>query len=179
MAGFIGTSNLLDLRVDERATGVLAMRLGDSHRILAPDDGQPAEAPRQITVRPEKIKLSADGLGGEVSRVHGTVADVVYLGSMTQIIVELPSGERLVVHRLNDDLSAKQHEVGTSIELYWACDHSFVIGSGTELPVGRRLSPPYLRPRRAPRPPRRRPPCGGRRPARSSPGTSAPSCGTA
>ena len=135
VAGFIGTSNLLDLRVDERETGILAMRLGDSHRILAPDDGQPTGAPRQITVRPEKIKLSADGIGGEVSCVQGTVADVVYLGSMTQIMVELPSGERLVVHRLNDDLSAKKHEVGMSIELYWACDHSFVIGSGAELPV--------------------------------------------
>ena len=129
VAGFIGTSNLLDLRVDGRTAGVLEMRLGDSHRILAPDDGQPIETTRQITIRPEKIKLSADGLAGEVSRVRGTVADVVYLGSMTQIIVELPSGERLVMHRLNDDLSAMQHEVGTSIELYWACDHSFVIGS--------------------------------------------------
>ena len=129
VAGFIGTSNLLDLRVDGRTAGVLEMRLGDSHRILAPDDGQPVETARQITIRPEKIKLSADGLAGEVSRVRGTVADVVYLGSMTQIIVELPSGERLVMHRLNDDLSAMQHEVGTSIELYWACDHSFVIGS--------------------------------------------------
>ena len=130
VAGFIGTSNLLDLRVDESAAGVLAMRLGDSHRILAPDDGRPAGTARQITVRPEKIKLSAGGIAGEVSCVRGTVADVVYLGSMTQIIVELPSGERLVVHRLNDDLAAMKHELGTSIELYWACDHSFVIGSG-------------------------------------------------
>jgi spermidine/putrescine transport system ATP-binding protein len=130
VAGFIGTSNLLDLRVDERSSGVLAMRLGDSHRILAPDDGKPVEAPRQITVRPEKIKLGPDGIPGEVCRVRGTVTDVVYLGSMTQIIVALPTGERLVVHRLNDDLSAARHEVGTAIELYWACDHSFVIGSG-------------------------------------------------
>jgi spermidine/putrescine transport system ATP-binding protein len=129
VAGFIGTSNLLDLRVDERAAGVLAMRLGDSQRILAPDDGQPAETPRQITVRPEKIKLTEDGLVGEICRVTGTVVDVVYLGSMTQIIVELPSGERLVVHRLNDDLSASHHQAGNSIDLFWASDHSFVIGS--------------------------------------------------
>jgi spermidine/putrescine transport system ATP-binding protein len=129
VAGFIGTSNLLDLRVDEQAGGVLAMRLGASQRILAPDDGAPATAPRQITVRPEKIKLSADGLTGEISCVTGTTVDVVYLGSMTQLIVELPSGERLVVHRLNDDLSAALPIVGDAIELFWACEHSFVIGS--------------------------------------------------
>src|SRR5271154_1389725 len=69
VAGFIGTSNLLDLRVDGRTSGVLEMRLGDSHRILAPDDGQPIGAARQITVRPEKIKLSPDGIAGEISQV--------------------------------------------------------------------------------------------------------------
>src|SRR5262249_30900826 len=66
VAGFIGTSNLLDLRVDERTAGVLAMRLGDAHRILAPDDGQAAGTARQITVRPEKIKLSPEGINGQM-----------------------------------------------------------------------------------------------------------------
>src|SRR6188472_2470155 len=56
VAGFIGTSNLLTLRVDERDGDLAAMRLGDGERILARCD-LPAGATTQITVRPEKIKL--------------------------------------------------------------------------------------------------------------------------
>ena len=56
VAGFIGTSNLLTLRVDEREGDLAAMRLGDGERILARCD-LPAGATTQITVRPEKIKL--------------------------------------------------------------------------------------------------------------------------
>ena len=136
VAGFIGTSNLLDLRVDERAGGVLAMRLGDSHCIIARDEGHNGAGPLRITVRPEKIKLTAEGLGPDASCVSGTVADVVYLGSLTQVIVDLASGEQLVVHRLNDDLSAISPRIGETIELHWACEHSFVIGSGERAPAG-------------------------------------------
>ena len=39
VAGFIGISNLLALRVDERRAGVLEMRLGEGQRLLAPDPG--------------------------------------------------------------------------------------------------------------------------------------------
>ena len=43
VAGFIGTSNLLSLKVDERAGGMIAMRLDEGQRMLAPDPGRPAE----------------------------------------------------------------------------------------------------------------------------------------
>ena len=35
VAGFIGTSNLIDLRIDRRDDAVLAMELGEGQRILA------------------------------------------------------------------------------------------------------------------------------------------------
>ena len=44
-----------------------------------------------------------------------TVADVVYLGSMTQYIVDLPTGERLVVHRLNDEVASDAVSVGDRV----------------------------------------------------------------
>ena len=56
MAGFIGTSNLIELRVDRRDGGLLAMDLGDGQRILAvAPEGASGDA--TITVRPEWIKL--------------------------------------------------------------------------------------------------------------------------
>ncbi len=62
--------------------------------------------------------------------MSGDVADVVYLGSMTQIIVDLPTGERLVVQRLNDQVG---HEVaaGDPIVLRFAPEHAFVLGGGS------------------------------------------------
>ena len=65
VAGFIGTSNLIELRVDRRDDGLLAMDLGEGQRILAlePADGV-AQDRATITVRPEWIKL-ANGAADE------------------------------------------------------------------------------------------------------------------
>ena len=60
VAGFIGTSNLIELRVDRRDDGLLVMDLGEGQRILAVAPGRGAGAGGDratITVRPEWIKL--------------------------------------------------------------------------------------------------------------------------
>jgi spermidine/putrescine transport system ATP-binding protein len=136
VAGFIGTSNLLALRVDNATGGLVAMNLGAGERLLAVSGAHPGETV-QITVRPEKIKLGEppDATGGQ-ARVHGTVAEAVYLGSMTQVIVDLPTGERLVVHRLNDRLDGDEVQAGDRIVLHWAAEHSFVIPAAPALAGG-------------------------------------------
>jgi spermidine/putrescine transport system ATP-binding protein len=127
VAGFIGVSNLVTLRVDRRGDGVVAMDLGGGDRILAPDPG--GSSPEiTVTVRPEWIKTGGEP-GTRDSRVTGTVADVVYLGSVTQLVVGLPTGERLTVHRLNDEIGATDPAPGERVTLRWAADHSYVIGS--------------------------------------------------
>jgi spermidine/putrescine transport system ATP-binding protein len=134
VAGFIGTSNLITLRVDRRDDGLLMMDLGEGERIMATDDGVGDEAERTITVRPEWIKLTPTDAGprDRVTNVGATVADVVYLGSVTQLIVELRTGERLTVHRLNDEIGAQDPRPGDRVALHWAAEHSFVIGSRKE-----------------------------------------------
>jgi len=132
VAGFIGTSNLITLRVDRVVDGLLMMDLGDGERILAVDPGGPAREERTITVRPEWIKFGGvdDGRADDRMTVAGaTVVDVVYLGSVTQLIVELRTGERLTVHRLNDDVGGREPRPGDRVQLSWAPEHSFVIGS--------------------------------------------------
>ena len=127
VAGFIGTSNLLRLESCSRSGDLVVSELGDGMRLLAPDPGGSAESVT-ITVRPEKIKLAA-APEGEGSRVRGTIAENVYLGSMTQLIVELVTGDRLIVHQLNDESSAGPTAPGTEVVLSWAAEHSFVVGS--------------------------------------------------
>jgi spermidine/putrescine transport system ATP-binding protein len=128
VAGFIGTSNLITLRVDRREGGLLVMDLGENGAILARDPGGSGRE-HQITVRPEWIKLASDEVGPRASRVTGSVSDVVYLGSVTQLIVTLETGDRLSVHRLNDEVGAEDPRPGDRIVLHWAADHSFVIGA--------------------------------------------------
>jgi spermidine/putrescine transport system ATP-binding protein len=132
VAGFIGTSNLIELRIDRREGPLLTMDLGDGQRISAIAD-EPAGATSAervtITVRPEWIKLSTGEVVDRASHVGGTVIDVVYLGSVTQLIVLLPTGERLTVHRLNDEIGAEEPRPGQQVMLHWAAEHSYIVGS--------------------------------------------------
>jgi hypothetical protein len=51
---------------------------------------------------------------------------------MTQLTVELETGEPLIVHLLNDDRAPAAIEPGRELVLGWATRHSFVIGSEAE-----------------------------------------------
>ena len=135
VAGFIGVSNLITMRVDRRDGGLLVMDLTDGQRILAVDPGTGREASATITVRPEWIKLASGEVGDRASHVGGSVLDVVYLGSVTQLIVELPTGDRLTVHRLNDEVGAVDPRPGDHVTLHWAAEHSFVIGDSENIDI--------------------------------------------
>jgi spermidine/putrescine transport system ATP-binding protein len=130
VAGFIGVSNLLAFRTDRREGETAVMDLGEGQRICAPAGPEAGDA--TITVRPEWIKLAGADLNGTDSRVRGTVTDVVYLGSVTQFVVLLPTGERLTVHRLNDEVGGVDPTPGHQVELRWAAEHSYVIGGRTQ-----------------------------------------------
>jgi len=133
VAGFIGVSNLIAVRIDRREGGMVVMDLGGGERIVANDSSGASEL--EVTVRPEKIKLAAgDVAASTASSVSGVVTDVVYLGSMTQLMVELRTGEHLVVHRLNDE--GADPTVGERVVLHWAADHSYVIGGRAPVAAG-------------------------------------------
>jgi putative spermidine/putrescine transport system ATP-binding protein len=83
-------------------------------------------------VRPEWIKLANGAANDRASYVGGTVVDVVYLGSITQLIVLLQTGERLTVHQLNDEVGATDPRPGEQVMLRWAAEHSYIVGSATD-----------------------------------------------
>jgi putative spermidine/putrescine transport system ATP-binding protein len=74
---------------------------------------------RRFTVRPEKIVMN--GSAGE----PGVVKDVQYAGAITRFVVELDSGERLVVVRQNTEASPVA--VDERVNLHWRPEHTYEI----------------------------------------------------
>jgi putative spermidine/putrescine transport system ATP-binding protein len=72
---------------------------------------------RRFTVRPEKILMN--GGSGE----PGVVKDVQYAGSVTRYVVELDSGERLVVVRQN--LESSPVGPDARVNLHWRPEHTY------------------------------------------------------
>ena len=84
----------------------------------------PGEDGSQISVRPEKIWLG--DLEQGMSTFEGTVVERVYVGTTTQVIVELESGVRLVALEQNT-ASAKaddRWEIGERVRLGWHPEHA-------------------------------------------------------
>jgi spermidine/putrescine transport system ATP-binding protein len=127
VADFIGTSNLLALRVDRREAGTVAMDLGDGMAIVAPDPGGGGDL-FSITVRPEKVCLGTEP-GPGWSCVRGRIAQNVFLGSVTQLLIELQTGETLTVHELNDDEEAARLAPGAEVTVGWAVTNSYAVGT--------------------------------------------------
>ena len=105
VAGFVGTSNLVNGEVARRITG----------------------SDRMFSIRPEKIQLDATNgsVGKDMLSVDGVIRDVVYLGLFTRYLVEIEGGADLVVVEQNlkttsmDVLAAK----GQKVRLHWHKDH--------------------------------------------------------
>ncbi len=107
VAGFVGTSNLLE---------------GEAARTVV---GRPGT----FSIRPEKIHLG-DEVGGGDATAPGVVQDVVYLGSVNHYLVELDAGPTLTVLRQN--LRGTTHEAmalrGQRVTVGWAPEHVIELG---------------------------------------------------
>jgi spermidine/putrescine transport system ATP-binding protein len=89
VADFLGVSNLMPAR----AEGGGRVRLSDAALSAGRGDVE-ARGDVRVTIRPERVRVEAAGTEGE-NRLRGTVSRVVYLGSTTQILLELAGGQTL------------------------------------------------------------------------------------
>jgi putative spermidine/putrescine transport system ATP-binding protein len=105
VAGFIGISNLIER------------------------DG------RHMTIRPEKIRLLAEGEepppGARVET--GRIRDVIYVGVLTRYVVDLDAGGQLVVARQNEQAPAATHDAGRApARIAWLPDQTITISPGED-----------------------------------------------
>jgi putative spermidine/putrescine transport system ATP-binding protein len=105
VAGFVGVSNVLERTVNGR--------------------------PRRFTVRPEKIRLLAEGAEPEAGAQteDGRIRDVVYVGMVTRYVVDLDAGGALMVVRQNLETSSSEvlEDRGRRVRLSWRPEHTYAI----------------------------------------------------
>jgi spermidine/putrescine transport system ATP-binding protein len=127
-ADFIGSLNALEFRVDEVGDGQLVSRVSPTERLLvsASNGHRPGDS-LTLAVRPERIRVDAAERpapeGG--SRLEGVLAEVVYLGPVTQFHVDTKLG-RVVSYRMNDEGSGGL-ESGRNVVLTWPAEGSSVL----------------------------------------------------
>jgi spermidine/putrescine transport system ATP-binding protein len=132
VADFVGVLNAMDVRVDEVAGEDLVMRVSERDRVVVPVGPTGTDAgvgsSLLVAVRPERVVLTpGDVPPNDGARLSGTVAQVVYLGTLTQFHVDTAIGKRLIVHRLSDDRSSSVQQ-GDQVVLTWERDDAAVLG---------------------------------------------------
>jgi spermidine/putrescine transport system ATP-binding protein len=123
VAGFIGISNLLPATVEDGG-----VRLSTGVLVPAPiPDGLAQGAEVQLSVRPEKLLV--DELEDGMAAVEGTIAERVYMGTATQLIVELAPGSRLVALEQNTARARADDrwELGDRVRIGWRPEHGQVL----------------------------------------------------
>jgi spermidine/putrescine transport system ATP-binding protein len=139
VAGFIGVSNLMPATVQ----GPNEVRLDQGVTVEARADGLSPGERCHAVVRPEKLRI--DALGPEaagspngVPRVEGTVESSLYLGTSTQIAVDLGEGVRMTVLVPNADEAARQRLPGggARVALSWEPEHMHLVRESPDGDVG-------------------------------------------
>jgi len=134
VASFVGTLNLVVARVIDPGAGRLAV------------DGQEVRTSKAVTdvgpnglvtlaLRPEGIKLG-DGETGE-NRLHGTVEDINFLGSIVRIRVKVGEGDdratpTLIALDAFNEPHLRLPDVGQSVTISFPPEACFVLGAARD-----------------------------------------------
>jgi spermidine/putrescine transport system ATP-binding protein len=131
VAGFIGTSNLFAGTVREVSEGTAVITAGPDERILVPvRTGRcTAGGELELTVRPEKMRISTTPPRGTECAVRGVVIEVVYLGTSTNYNVRTSTGADVTVFSQNGTSAADVAVRGDHVWLSWEPRHSYAIGA--------------------------------------------------
>jgi spermidine/putrescine transport system ATP-binding protein len=137
VAGFIGVSNLMPGSITSASGGRARVRLDSGVEVEAPADGYATDERCFAVVRPEKLKIAARN-GGPAAAGHsvdGTVESSIYLGTSTQIVVDLGGDVRMTVLVPNADEAerARLPGGGAPVTLSWAPENVHVVRDSSQV----------------------------------------------
>jgi spermidine/putrescine transport system ATP-binding protein len=135
VAGFIGVSNLMPGRIEAVSGGDVSLRLDSGPLVRAPAIGGLVAGERcYAVVRPEKLQVALveDPVPGDRPNVEGVVEAAVFLGTSTQMIVQLAGDVAVTVLVPNADEAERQRlpGAGARVRLFWAPEHTHVVKAG-------------------------------------------------
>ncbi|MDQ1510002.1 MAG: spermidine/putrescine transport system ATP-binding protein [Actinomycetota bacterium] len=133
VAGFIGTSNIVEAEVTGRVGELLqiASAPGDRLLVAAPTDRSISIGQQlAFTVRPEKLRVEGENepVADQLCTVAGTVVDVVYQGVSTQLVIRTDAGTTLVAFRQNSERVSDAGVPGSRARLVWSPEFNVVLG---------------------------------------------------
>jgi spermidine/putrescine transport system ATP-binding protein len=130
VAGFIGVSNLMPGTVTMATGGRGTIRLDTGLEVEAGVDGIGSGERCHAVVRPEKLRIApASGSGDGLPGVDGVVQSSIYLGTATQIIVNLPGDVSMtvLVPNASEAERAQLPGGGAPVRLSWEPEHMHVV----------------------------------------------------
>jgi spermidine/putrescine transport system ATP-binding protein len=135
VAGFIGTSNIIDATVAAASGDHLVLESDAPDQLMVrrpPASSLAAGDALCLTVRPEKITLvPVDApVAAGFCALTGRVEDVVYQGVSTQYVVRTRAGATLVAFRQNSQTVTDVGIPGDDVRLIWNADHNVIISDG-------------------------------------------------
>ena len=141
-ANFLGQSNLIRARVQQRSGDVVTVALPTATvRVPA------ARVPEGVNevwvgVRPEKISVHDQSVappGGEQAGTNSiagaVVTDASFMGVSTQYLVRTPWGQELMVFEQNRGI-ASLNRPGEAVVLSWSSEHTFALDAGQDAAAG-------------------------------------------
>ena len=126
VAGFLGAANIFDAEVLQ-LSGSSATCSAMNTRLSAAVDGTTSVGPAAVVIRPERIGLQAPeaAVSQGHNAIRGTVAEVVYLGSSTQVHVDVGAASPLIVEVPNaSGPGSVAHQPGAAVTC--VCTHDAV-----------------------------------------------------
>ena len=135
VADFVGTVNDFPVTVTSVDQGVAVAETDDGDRVVVMvDENYAAGHTARIAVRPERI-LVTPGRGSRetatlTNQVRGRVTDVIYMGPITQYLVDSEMLGRIVSQRVSNE-DAASITPGMDVVVSWTLDAAFML-SGAE-----------------------------------------------
>ncbi|MBW4647684.1 MAG: ABC transporter ATP-binding protein [Kastovskya adunca ATA6-11-RM4] len=128
VADFIGDTNLFSGRVEAADVSSMQVITETGLKIVVQTQDKPSTNSSRdlvVSVRPEKIHLSLEPVASPTNCFEGRLKHVMYLGTHVHYVVELLSGDRIMIRQP----STKQlPDPQTPVYLHWAATDCLALG---------------------------------------------------
>jgi spermidine/putrescine transport system ATP-binding protein len=135
VADFIGISNLFlcagnrlvhrNGYLGDRNGPILTLTTSDGLEIKAIASAIDSNGPSTVMVRPEKIQITPNRPKGDVNSFMGRIEEIVYLGTLTQFIVNL--NDRKLIALEKNYKKEPQFKVGQGVFVSWDISSSVIL----------------------------------------------------